>query len=549
MTFAPAYDLTVIVASHNRRQLLRRCLEALGRQTQDPGSFEVIVADDGSTDGSAEMVEGLRTPVAVRALSLAKDGKSAALNAAIEAARGSLCLFLDDDVIACPELVAEHIAAHREDPRTVGVGRLTQQPPAARDWYAHAFAVAWDVHYEELERKPPKWSDCYGGNLSAPRAALLEVGGFATDLPSAEDIELGYRLWRAGCAFRYLPGAHGVHDDQKRRRRMLDDARRLGSCWPLFIERHPGMCPELVGWFREASFRDVILRRVLLALRVPPAPLALLGPLAPAGRRRQIWHGFVARYALWHGVRRSMSRERWLQLFNGIPVLMYHAFTDSGERDRYILPKRSFALQMRLLAALRYRVVGFEELSRALREDRLLPRRSVAITIDDGYRDNYEIARPILRRHGFPATLFLVSRRIGASNDWNTHGVGRGRPLLSLDQVERLRAEGLEIGAHTRTHCSLTEAADATVIDEVGGSLQDLDQTLGGAPVTTFAYPYGRFDERSVAAAREAGCLGACTTQDRLAYHGDDPLRIPRIEIRGSDTARNFLRKLWFGGG
>jgi peptidoglycan/xylan/chitin deacetylase (PgdA/CDA1 family)/GT2 family glycosyltransferase len=542
-------ELTVVIASHDRRDLLRRCLAALEAQTQDPADFEVIVAADGCEDGSEEMVEALPTRLSIRVLRLPKQGKAPALNAAIEAAMGSACLFLDDDVIASPQLVAAHLAAHRSEPRTLGVGQLTQRAPEARDWYAHAFAVAWEDHYEGLEREPPSWSDCYGGNLSAPRAALLEVGGFATDLPYGEDIELGYRLWRAGCVPRYLSAARAVHDDEKLRDRMLEDARRFGSCWPLFIERHPGMCPHLVGWFREASFRDVMLRRALLALRLPPRALARLGPLVPAGARRQVWYGFVARYALWRSVRRSMSRDRWLRLISGVPVLMYHAFTDSGERDRYILSRRSFARQMRLLALLRYRVVGFEELAQALAEGRLLPRRSVAITIDDGYRDNHELAHPILRRHGFAATLFLVSRRIGASNDWNTHGVGRGRPLLSLEQVRALQADGVEIGAHTRTHRSLPEASDATVVDEVAGSRRDLVAALGESAARTFAYPYGHLDERALAAAREAGFVGACTTADRIAYHGDDPLLIPRIEIRGGDTIRNFLRKLWFGGG
>ncbi len=548
MTATSPCELTVVIASCNRRELLRRCLASLEHQTQDPATFEVIVADDGSTDGTAETIEGLQTQLKLRVLKLGKAGKSPALNAALGASRGAVCLFMDDDVVASPELVAEHVAAHRAEPKAIGIGALHQEPPAARDWYARAFATAWNEHYAELEAKPPSWSDCYGGNLSAPRAALIEVGGFATDLPAAEDIELGYRLCGVGCVPRYLPRARGVHDDQKRRGRMLEDARRFGSCWPVFINRHPGMCPHLVGWFREASFRDVMLRRVLLALHTPPIALSLLGPLVPAGRGRQIWFGFVARYSLWHGVRRSMSRDRWLRTISGIPVLMYHAFTDTGERDRYILPKRSFARQMRLLSLLRYRIVGFEELAEALRDNQLLPRRSVVITIDDGYRDNYEIAHPIIRRRRFPATVFLVSKRLSGENDWNTHGVGRGRPLLSLDQVERLRAEGIEVGAHTRTHCSLPDATDEAVSEEIKGSREDLEAAIG-APVTTFAYPYGRFDDRAVAAVAEARFLGACTTLDRLAYHGDDPLVIPRIEIRGSDTIKNFLRKLWFGGG
>ena len=300
-------ELTVVIASHNRRRLLRRCLDALERQTEDPASFEAIVADDGSSDGTAEMVEGLQTPLALRVLRLGKVGKSAALNAAVAAARGAVCLFVDDDVVASPELVAAHAAAHAAEPRTIGIGPLTQRPPAGRDWYAEAFAVAWNEHYGELERRPARWSDCYGGNLSAPRAALLEAGGFATDLPSAEDIELGYRLWRAGCLPRYLPAAGGVHDDQKPGRNMLEDRRRYAGAYLEVADRHPAALAEMLEPFRGADDRWVGLRRALIALRVPPATLAALGSFVPGPGRRMVWFHFVTRLAFWSGLRGRLA--------------------------------------------------------------------------------------------------------------------------------------------------------------------------------------------------------------------------------------------------
>ena len=115
----------------------------------------------------------------------------------------------------------------------------------------------------------------------------------------------------------------------------------------------------------------------------------------------------------------------------------------------------------RLLALLRYRVVDFEEIGAALREGRPLPRRSVAITIDDGYADNLEIAHPILRRHGFSATLFLISGKLGGVADWSSReSATDGRPLLSKEQALRLRSEGHAIGAHTRTHRPLPTLAE-----------------------------------------------------------------------------------------
>jgi glycosyltransferase involved in cell wall biosynthesis len=540
-------ELSVLIASHNRQALLRRCLEALSQQTQDPATFEVIVADDGSDDGTAAMAEALEAPFRLRVLRLEKGGKSAAVNAAIEVTEGAACLFLDDDVIASPQLVAEHLAAHEEEPKTIGIGTLTQEPTAAHDWFAHAFATAWDERYRELEGKRVDWTDCYGGNLSAPREALKEVGGYATDLAAVEDLDLGYRLESAGCIPRYLPQAHGLHDDQKRRGRIIADTERFGSFCSAYTDRHPATRSKLLGWFMDSTPREIALRRALLALRAPPSALAVAGRLIPGRGRRQTWFGFVSRYTFWRGVRRGMGRDRWARATGGTPVLMYHGFTDSGERDRYLQPKRSFRRQMKLLAMLRYEVIGFDELASALREGTLLPRRAVAITIDDGYRDNLEIAHPILRRRGFPATIFLVSDRLGKESDWSSRGVAARRPLLTLEQVKEMRAEGVRFGAHTRTHCRLAEAADEAIDEEVSGSREELERLLG-EDVDTFAYPYGSIDGRAVAAVEDAGFLAACSVEPRLANAGSDPLQIPRIEVRASDSTLRFLRKLWLGG-
>jgi peptidoglycan/xylan/chitin deacetylase (PgdA/CDA1 family) len=227
---------------------------------------------------------------------------------------------------------------------------------------------------------------------------------------------------------------------------------------------------------------------------------------------------------------------------------MYHAFSDGRDRgDRFTVPKRAFARQMRLLSILRYRVISFEELARALREQRALPRRTAVITIDDGYIDNARVAQPILRRHDFPATLFLVSRRLGGKNDWDEEGELRERPLLSLDAVLAMRRDNIEIGAHTETHSSLPDLEDKVAVQEIEGSRVDLESALGG-PITTFAYPFGRLDDRVVAIVNRAGYLGACTVSPRLAHFGGDPLRIPRLEVKASDSITRFLRKLWLGG-
>jgi peptidoglycan/xylan/chitin deacetylase (PgdA/CDA1 family) len=241
-----------------------------------------------------------------------------------------------------------------------------------------------------------------------------------------------------------------------------------------------------------------------------------------------------------------MERDQWIATARGVPVLMYHAFTGEREGSRFVLPGRRFAAQMRILRALRYRVVPLEQLAGALAGGTGLPRRCAVITIDDGYRDNLEIALPILRRHGHGGTVFLVSGRIGAVNDWDAGGAVGRRPLMSAEEIRRMAEGGVAAGAHSRTHASLPDLDDDAVRDEVAGSRRDLEAATGQA-VTAFAYPYGRHDARAVAAAREAGYASACTAFGRAARPGDDPFLIPRIEVRGTDSRAGFLRKLWFG--
>jgi glycosyltransferase involved in cell wall biosynthesis/peptidoglycan/xylan/chitin deacetylase (PgdA/CDA1 family) len=545
---AAAPEIAVLIATHNRRERLRRCLDALATQTLDPGRFEVVVADDGSSDGTAAALAELEMPFRLRALALAKGGKSVAVNAALAASEARVCLFIDDDVIASPRLLEEHLAANLEQPAALCIGRLDQREPESPDWFGHAYAAAWNRRYDELAERRPDWADCYGANFSAPRQALTEVGGFDPELSSIEDIELGFRLVEAGCVPVYRPAAAALHDDEKARRRILADIVDYGGFCAEFGDRRPRARPRLLGWYRDTTPRELWLRRLLLALRLAPGLLAAPGRLLPGADRKGVWFGFVSRYGFWHGVRRGMSRQRWRETTRGVPVLLYHAFTEADEGETYVAPKRSFARQMRLLAALRYKVISAEELVRCLREQRLPAERTAVITIDDGYADNHDVALPVLRRHGFAATVYLVAGRLGARNDWNSDGAAKDRPMLSPAQIRTMQEDDIRFGSHTQTHCSLPEASDEVALREVEGSRTDLEQILE-TPVTTFAYPYGNLDDRILGIVGDAGYEGAYAShQQTLVALGDDPRRLPRVEITGTESVVSFLRKLWLGG-
>ena len=314
MAEAPRYEASVIIASHNRREMLRRCLESLAVQTQDPATFEVVVADDGSADDSAEMAEEMPTPFHLRVLRLENGGQSAAQRAAVDSCASPLLVLLDDDVIAAPELLAEHLAGHREHPASIGIGSLRQTAPDARDWYAHTFARLWNDHYDELAGREARWDDCWGGNLSFPRSAVTAIGGIPTDLPAAFDFDLALRLVGAGLRPRFLPRALGTHDDQKRSSRMLVDAREQGAAYVELSRQFPEVEEVLLPWSQGARPGELTVRRALLALRIPPALIAPLGRLLPEGGRRMSWQKIVKRLSMWSGARRNLSRAEWAAL-------------------------------------------------------------------------------------------------------------------------------------------------------------------------------------------------------------------------------------------
>ncbi|HEY2372303.1 MAG TPA: polysaccharide deacetylase family protein [Gaiellaceae bacterium] len=294
--------------------------------------------------------------------------------------------------------------------------------------------------------------------------------------------------------------------------------------------------------FLDASPHELALRRAALGMHASAAVLRALGRVLPRAVQAR-WALFVSNYAHWSAERERLEPDDWDRVTRGVPVLLYHAFGD--DNDRYVVSRTAFARQLRMLALLRFRVRPYAEIARMLRDGRVPPPRTVALTFDDGYADNADVAVPLLERHGFPATIFLVSARLGADNDWTEEPPLRGRALLSAEQLAPLRSHRVDFGAHTRTHPDLTVSDAAT--DEVASSRTELEAALG-LSVPTFAYPYGRVDDRAVAAVRDAGFESACTTDPRLAQVGDDPLRVPRVEIKRDDSLFTFLRKVWFGG-
>jgi glycosyltransferase involved in cell wall biosynthesis len=305
-------ELSIVVASHNRSDLLRACLLSLERQTAAPESFEVVVMLDGCTDGSAEMLASLATGFTVSAVSQPQSGSSAARNAGAARALGRILLFLDDDEEAAPGLVGAHLDGHARNQRAVCFGPIERRVPANADRLARIRAAQGREHNQHLKERPFTYLDGYGGNCSVTRAAFGEVGGYAVDLRREMDFEFAYRLHAAGVEFVFLPDAEVTEYRTNGWRQLLADAEVRGSVAVELYHRHPPMIVEMeLARYRNWPPAWRAIRAVGLGLRVPPFVLAPPGFVMPSDRWARLWFRYVWNYAYWRGARAAAAPELW----------------------------------------------------------------------------------------------------------------------------------------------------------------------------------------------------------------------------------------------
>ncbi len=217
-------------------------------------------------------------------------------------------------------------------------------------------------------------------------------------------------------------------------------------------------------------------------------------------------------------------------------ILMYHAIAEPSEDPHQLAvsPAR-FAEQMDWLARSGLRGVGVAELLDAIRAGR--QRRLVGITFDDGYSSVLDAALPVLQRHGFGATVFVISDLLGGTNEWDQ---GPSWRLLDSAGVGALASAGIEIGSHGATHVRLAGAAADLLRAEVHGSLGTLG-LLAGTEVRGFAYPYGSMDAAARQAVAEAGYAYGCAVAASRAQLG--LMALPRVYVGQRDSAARLAAK------
>jgi peptidoglycan/xylan/chitin deacetylase (PgdA/CDA1 family) len=209
-----------------------------------------------------------------------------------------------------------------------------------------------------------------------------------------------------------------------------------------------------------------------------------------------------------------------------IPVLLYHSVSDRppSHGSWAAVSGAEFAAHVDAIGASGREAIDISTLAGALRDERPLPKRPVAITFDDGYADTYA-AVELLRRHALPCTVYVTTGQIGAPD------------RLSAQQVAGIAVmPGVELGAHAVRHLRLDELDGDEVDAELLGSKTQLEELTGGR-IDSFAYPHGAYDRRVRAAVIAAGYSSAAAVKNAVSHRADDPFAIARWTVSAGTSA------------
>jgi glycosyltransferase involved in cell wall biosynthesis len=214
---ARAPSVAVVVATYNRAKPLERLLEALERQTVARDAWEVLVAVDGSTDGTDAVLArwAARGTLPLQSFTQANAGQAVARHNAILRTSADHIVVLDDDMEICPEFVEQHLIASKAFAgKTIVIGKVVPEKTFMRKplYTAVQEHYLWLLHRQfERGELEPNASALVTQNVSFPRALYLDIGGFDPTLRLDEDRELGIRLERAGGVFLFAPKAWAIH--------------------------------------------------------------------------------------------------------------------------------------------------------------------------------------------------------------------------------------------------------------------------------------------------------------------------------------------------
>lgn len=214
----------------------------------------------------------------------------------------------------------------------------------------------------------------------------------------------------------------------------------------------------------------------------------------------------------------------------GVPALYYHSVRESADNEVTIPPEK-LREELKYIKDEGYTTLTIKQLKDYILNNSPIPEKSILITFDDGYMDNYYSAFPILKEFNMTATIFCIASELDGSY------------YISKEAIKEMSDYGIDIESHTVTHPHLNKLQYDKQLEELIESKKILE-SITGKEITSIAYPFGDFDDNSIKAAKEAGYTLGFTTKLGLSDRNDNPLILDRIYISSKYKMNTFKELL-----
>jgi len=218
-----------------------------------------------------------------------------------------------------------------------------------------------------------------------------------------------------------------------------------------------------------------------------------------------------------------------------IPILMYHSI--SNDNSFLSVNIKNFEEQIIFLKRLGYSSIDFPDINKDIEN-------KIIITFDDGYKDNLINALPILERHGFKATFFIVTNFIGQKNFWDL-GTSNyiEKQMLSIEDVQFIKNRGMSIGCHTKNHKNLTHLKYSEIVKEIMDAKYFLETQLN-ENIELFSYPYGKLNAKIFEFVSKNFKYSVSTIKSRFEPNSHNFNLIPRIHMKNKMSKIKLFFKL-----
>ena len=229
-----------------------------------------------------------------------------------------------------------------------------------------------------------------------------------------------------------------------------------------------------------------------------------------------------------------------------VPVIMYHRVINNAENEgvygTYIY-EDMFKKHLQYLKDKNYTVITFKDLDKIGWRNRFEKgKKYIILTFDDGYKDNYDLAFPILKEFNFKATIFLMGSL--TYNEWDVKAGGERKfSLMSVEMIKEMQDYGIEFGAHTFNHPKINTLSNEEIEHQIVDVKKPLEEKIG-KEIITFAYPYGILNDYAKEMAKKAGYIFALATDSGSVCLSDDLYQIRRIAIFPNTNLFSFKRKV-----